>query len=317
MTERDDNSQREICRGGCGQVRVACGQSSDRQVKIWANDSDTLPFLVKELVAYNPKLVVLEASGGYERRLVRALASVGLPCAVVNPTQVKAYRLAAGIPAKTDRLDTRLLLSFGAKIEPEPHKTLSDQQIELKAQVARRQQLLSMVVQEKNRLQISEPEVQLSVERTLAFLKEERGLVEARVAELIETDEDNRARRDLLATSPGIGRVTSVGLVAYLPELGQLNRQQIAKLVGLAPLNRDSGLKTGKRRIQGGRASVRKLLYMAALTARRFNPLIRTFYERLRLAGKPYKVAMVACMRKLLTILNLMVRENMPWKAPA
>ena len=184
-----------------GKFELHVANSSDRQVKIWANDSDTLPFLVKELVAYNPKLVVLEASGGYERRLVRALASVGLPCAVVNPTQVKAYRLAAGIPAKTDRLDTRLLLSFGEKMEPEPHKTLSDQQIELKAQVARRQQLLSMVVQEKNRLQIS--------------------------------------------------------------------------------------------------------------------PLIRTFYERLRLAGKPYKVAMVACMRKLLTILNLMVRENMPWKAPA
>ena len=300
-----------------GKFELHVAKSSDRQVKVWANENDGLRLLVEELVAYGPTMVVLEASGGYERPLVRALAGVGLPCAVVNPTQVKAYRLAAGVPAKTDQLDTRLLLSFGERMEPEPHKTLSDQQIELKAQVARRQQLLSMVVKEKNRLQISEPEVQLSIERTLAFLKAELGLVEARVAELIETDENNRARRDLLATTPGIGRVTSAGLVAYLPELGHLNRQQIAKLVGLAPLNRDSGLKTGKRRIQGGRASVRKLLYMAALTARRFNTLIRTFYERLRQAGKPYKVAMVACMRKLLTILNLMVRENTPWQAPA
>jgi transposase len=300
-----------------GKFELHVANSCERQVDVFANESEGLLKLLDELGTYGPELVVLEASGGYERALVRALAAAGMPYAVVNPTQVKAYRTASGLPAKTDRLDTLLLVSFGERMRPKRQQALSDRQLELKAQVVRRQQLLSLVVREKNRLPISEPEVQPSVERTLAFLAQEVAQVEARIQVLIETDEACRARRDLLATTPGIGPVTSAGLVAQLPELGQFNRQQIARLVGLAPLNRDSGQKTGKRRIHGGRARVRKMLYMATLTARQRNPLIRTFYERLRQAGKPYKVAMVACMRKLLTILNLMVRNNTPWKAPA
>jgi transposase len=259
-------------------------------------------------------MVVVEATGGYEQRLVAELIDAGHDVARVNPAQVRNFARALGQLAKTDRIDARMLALYAEKVQPRLCEKLPENQAELDALVARRRQLVQMKTSEQNRLHQSEiRKVRKSVSHMLDQLREQIDEVDTEIAELIEDNDDWNARVQQLTTVPGVGPVTSRTIVAELPELGDLNRQAISALVGLAPINCDSGQSRGRRRISGGRATVRTALYMAALTARKHNPVIRCFAERLQKAGKPFKVVLTACMRKLLVILNTMVRNNTTW----
>jgi transposase len=277
-------------------------------------DTDGLNRLRELLKPHGRCLIVVEATGGYERRLVAELIDAGHDVARVNPRQVRDFARSLGQLAKTDRIDARVLALFAEKVQPRPCEKTPENQAEIEGLLARRRQLVQMKTGEQNRLHQSQvKKVRRSVSHMLDQLREEIDEVDRDIAELIEDNEDWNARVQQLASVPGVGPVTSRTLVAELPELGKLNRQAIAALVGVAPFNRDSGLFRGKRRIWGGRATVRATLYMAALTACRHNDVIRRFAERLRQAGKAAKVVLTACMRKLLTILNTMVRENTHW----
>jgi transposase len=279
------------------------------------NHSSAFTELVAELIALRPARIVVEATGGLEKPLVAALHAAGLPIIVVNPRQVRAFAKAIGQLAKTDRLDAAVLAHFAAAIKPPLRPLKSKEEQELEALLGRRGQLVEMLVAEKNRRHSATSE---AVRQTI---KEHLDWLADRIAEL---DEQLQARllssavwqnKDaILQSVPGIGPVVSFSLLADLPELGALNRQRISKLVGVAPLNCDSGQQRGVRHIFGGRARVRSMLYMAALTALRFNPVIKEFYQRLVAKGKPHKVALTACMRKLLSIVNLMVRNQTSWK---
>lgn len=279
------------------------------------NNPSAFAELLAELIVLQPARIVLEATGGLEKPLVAALRAVGLPVVVVNPRQVRAFAKALGQLAKTDRLDAAVLAHFGAAIKPPLRPLKSKEAQELEALMVRRGQLVEMLVAEKNRRHSA------SNEAVRETIKEHIDWLEDRIAEL---DEQLQARlassavwqnKDaILQSVPGIGPVVSFSLLAELPELGTLNRQRISKLVGVAPLNCDSGQQRGLRHIFGGRARVRSMLYMAALTALRFNPVIKAFYQRLVGKGKPHKVALTACMRKLLSIVNLMVRNQTVWK---
>jgi transposase len=241
------------------------------------------------------------------------LAARSCPLAVVNPRQVRDFARATGELSKTDQIDARILALFGERIRPEP-RPLPDETTELlDALVTRRRQLVDMLTAEKNRLGLARKSAEKSIKAHIRWLERALAGVEGELDLAIAKSPLWRAKEDLLRSVPGIGPVVSRTLLAELPELGTLNRQEIAKLVGVAPLARDSGKRRGNRRIWGGRASVRSALYMATLTASRFNPAIRQFYTRLLAKGKPKKVALVACMRKLLTILNAMIRHKTPW----
>jgi len=258
--------------------------------------------------------VVVEATGGYERSLVTALFEAGYRVAVVNPRQVRDFAKALGILAKTDRIDAAVLARFGQQVQPRLLEEDPAQRAELMQLVARRRQLIDLRTMESNRLQQTTARMaQKSITHVLKLLDKEVDQLEAEITRLLQSDDDWRAKVELLSTTPGVAKVTSATLVAEVPELGQLNRQAIAALVGLAPFNDDSGRHRGKRRIAGGRASVRRVLYMATLSARRCNPVIRAFAERLAAQGKKPKVIITACMRKLLVILNTMVKNNTPW----
>lgn len=279
------------------------------------NKSSAFGALLAELIALRPARIVLEATGGLEKPVVAALHAAGLPVVVINPRQVRAFAKAIGQLAKTDRLDARVLAHFAAAIKPPLRPLKSKDEQELEALMGRRGQLVDMLVAEKNRRHTA------TVEAVRDTIKEHIDWLEERIAEL---DEQLQARlvsspawqdKDaILQSVPGIGPVVSFSLLADLPELGTLNRQRISKLVGVAPLNCDSGQQRGVRHIFGGRARVRCMLYMAAFTATRFNPVIKEFYQRLVAKGKPHKVAITACMRKLLSIINLMVRNQTLWK---
>jgi transposase len=259
-------------------------------------------------------LVVMEATGGLERRLAATLVEAGHTVAVVNPRQVRDFARSIGRLAKTDRLDAQTIAWFAEKMRPRPLEKAPEKQAELDAFVARRRQLIALRTAERNRLEQSPSKaIRKSIQRMLDTLREELADIDAAIAQLIEDHDDWRTRAAVLDSVPGVGKVTSTTLVAELPELGKLNRQVIASLVGVAPLNCDSGQMRGTRAIWGGRARVRSALYMAALSARRHNPLIKRFADRLQAAGKKPKVVLVACMRKLLTILNTMVRTKTPW----
>jgi len=259
-------------------------------------------------------LVLLEATGRYERRVASELLDAGFNVAVVNPRQARDFARALGKLAKTDAIDARTLAEFAqlghvrlCEKEPEKRTLLDDL-------VTRRRQVVQMLAMEKTRLQVPQnKQTRLMIAKVIRLLEQQREDLDREIAELIESDDDWRNKRDLLSSVPGVGAVTAGGLVADLPELGKLNRQQIASLVGVAPVNRDSGMMRGQRSIFGGRASVRTTLYMATFCATKYNPVIRRFAERLRAAGKPFKVMIVAAMRKLLTILNVMLKENRPW----
>jgi transposase len=279
-----------------------------------ATTPTALAALVTRLVQAGPTVVVLEASGGYEVPVAAACAAAGLPVAVVNPRQVRAFAQALGHTAKTDAIDAHVLALFGARVQPVPRPLADAATHALAALVARRRQLLEMLGAERQRAaQATTRPVQRDLRQHIRWLERRVRDVEGEIGTAIEASPVWRVREDLLRSVPGIGPVVARTLVADLPELGHLNRRQIAALVGLAPFNRDSGQWRGRRMIWGGRAPVRATLYMAGLVAARHNPVLRGFYQRLRAAGKAPKVALVAVMRKLLTMLNAMVRDTQPW----
>jgi transposase len=287
------------------------------EVSSFANDETGISALVERLLAVSPKLVVLEATGGLERLLVAALLAAGLPVVVVNPRQVRDFAKASGRLAKTDRMDAQVLAHFAQAIEP-MQRALPDEAARALADLlARRRQLVGMLTMEKTRLQQARDKgVREDVKAHVAWLEKRLQASEAGLRQAVESSPAWQARRDLLAEVKGVGEVTALTLIALLPELGQIDRKQIAALAGVAPFNRDSGTLRGKRTVWGGRAVVRQVLYMATLTAVRYNPTLKVFYERLRGKGKTAKVALVACMRKLLTMLNAMLRDGKPWQPP-
>lgn len=284
-----------------------------------ANDERGVSSLVDRLREDAPELIVLEATGGYELLCVAALAAAALPVVVVNPRQVRDFARATGQLAKTDRIDADLLALFAERVRPSVRPLPDAEAQELDALLARRRQLLEMLQAERNRLgQVfgrGKRPVKKSLKAHIAFLERELRIADTDLSEMIRRSPAWRERDDLLQSVPGIGRVVSLTLLADLPELGRLSRREIAKLVGVAPLSRDSGTFRGRRFVQGGRATVRAMLYMGALVATKRNAVIRAFYQRLVAAGKPKKLALVACMRKLLTILNIMVKTGQHWSA--
>lgn len=278
------------------------------------NDRKGQKALLRALLDRPVALVVLEASGGYERAALAVLAEAGLPVFRADPKRVRRYAQAAGVLAKTDRLDARVLADFARDLRPALRPLPERALLELAELVQRRAQLVELKGVEDNRIETANaPEALRSIEAVVAALEGEIGRVEAEIARRIAARPDWEARVRLLASVPGVGDVTSQTLLAELPELGSLGRGEIASLAGLAPFARESGALKGKRFIRGGRASVRKALYMAALVAVRWNPVLKAFYERLLAKGKPKKLALTACMRKLLVILNSMTRDNRPW----
>jgi len=266
--------------------------------------------VVAAAVAAKPMLVVLEATGGYQAAVVAALAVAGVPVAVVNPRQARDFAKATGRLAKTDSIDALMLARFGEAVRPEPRPLKSEELSELDALSRRREQLLGMLVMEKNRLKMAAKSVVPSIRKHIRWLEEQLNDVDTELQTRIRNSELWRTKDDLLRSVKGVGPVLSTTLLCSLPELGSLNRKQIAALVGVAPLNRDSGSFRGRRTIWGGRARVRSALYMATLVAVRFNPPLKAFYQRLVDRGKPKKLALTAAMRKLLTILNAMIRDS-------
>jgi transposase len=280
------------------------------------HNTDGIAALVKWLRNKNPQRIVLEATGGYERVLAAELAAAQLPVVMVNPRQTRDFAKALGLLAKTDDIDAEGLALFAEKIQPQLRPIPTEQQQAIKELVARRRQLTKMHAAELNRItRVGSAGVRLSIEHILEALQRQRQEVDDQLDRHIRSTDVDKQKDDLLQSVPGIGPKTSRMLLICLPELGDLNRQQIASLVGLAPMNHDSGKHRGQRKIRGGRAHVRSALYMAAFNARQTNPIIRNFFQRLRDAGKAYKVAMTACMRKLLLILNTMVKTNQHWIA--
>jgi transposase len=277
-----------------------------------ANDANGIKTLVEQLRAVKPLLVVLEATGGIERAVVRALAE--LPVTVTNPRQVRDFAKATGQLAKTDVLDAQILARFAEAVRPALRPLADEITLELRALISRRRQITEMLTAEKNRLSRAPRRVQKRIEAHIRWLQSELERADEDLDQTIRQSPVWREQEDLLKSVPGIGPVVSRTVLAELPELGNLNRKQIAALVGVAPLNWDSGLLRGRRVIWGGRSHVRTALYMAALTGSRRNPVIREFYKRLRAAGKAPNVALVACMRKLLVILNAMLRHRVPWR---
>ena len=279
-----------------------------------AYDATGITTVLMPLTQVSPIRIVVEATGGLERPLLRALVDAALPVIVVNPRQVRDFAKATGQLAKTDALDAQVLARFAEVIQPTLRVLPDPQTQELAAVLARRRQVLAMQGAEHNRLDRAPGRVRKRIEAHLRWLRDELARLDADLDDLIQQSPIWRAREELLQSVPGIGPVMSRTVLAELPELGLLNRKQIAALVGVAPFNRDSGRLRGHRTIWGGRASVRRVLYMAALVATRWNPVIRLCYQRLRAAGKAPKVALVAAMRKLLTILNAMVHHGTPWQ---
>jgi transposase len=286
------------------------------QGKVWRVSNDEAGFaqLLPQLQKLSPALVVLEATGGYERGVTAALAEAGIPVAVVNPRQVRDFARATGILAKTDVLDAKVLAHFGAAVRPQARGLAEEELAHLRELVGRRRQVVEMLTAEKNRLRQTGRTVRERIKQHIAFLEAELEESNHDLDALLHQSPLWREREDLLQSAPGIGPVVSLTLVAELPELGTLSGKQIAALVGVAPLNRDSGRRRGQRTVWGGRAEVRAVLYMATLAATRFNPVIQSVYQRLLAAGKPKKVALVACMRKLLVILNAMLKHHAPWR---
>lgn len=287
---------------------------SDGEVTQVGNDETGVKGLVSRLQALSPSLVVMEATGGYEWLVAAALAGRGIPVAVVNPRQVRDFAKAIGALAKTDRIDARVLARFGEAVQPEPRPLPTPEAKELEEFLSRRRQIVDMLTMEKNRLAIAATKrMKKSIEKHITWLEEALRRSNDDIDTAVKASPVWREKEDLLRSVPGIGPVTARTLLAHLPELGTLSRRQIAALVGVAPLNRDSGTMQGTRTCWGGRAELRQLLYMAALAGVRRNDVIRTTYRALRARGKKPKVALVACMRKLLTILTAMVRDGRRW----
>lgn len=295
---------------------------NELEVAVWG-EANTTPYpnsakglktLMNDLNRDGVQLIVVEASGGYEYQPVTTLLQAGLPVALVNPTRVRRFAQASGQMAKTDRLDAQVLAHFAKVMQPEVWVLKSELEEQLSTLVSRRRQLVEMLTAEKNRLGTAKEYARTSLQRHIEWMQTDLAEIEAEMEEILQSDGDYREKVELLDSVPGVGRVTALTLVAQLPELGLVNAKQIAALAGVAPLNRDSGRHRGKRRTFGGRSGVRSTLYMAALSATRYNPVIKAFYERLLAKGKEKKVALTACMRKLLVTLNAIARDQRAWE---
>lgn len=292
---------------------VAAG--SDAKVRRYDNDPAGLALLVRDLLTAAPARIVLESTGGYERAVVAELFAAALPAVVVNPRQVRDFAKAMGVLGKTDAIDARVLARFAAAFSPPAQKAPEELIVTMGALVARRRQLVGMRTEELNRLrQTPVSRIRKSIERVLQALNKQIEELDDEMDRTLRGSPHWRQTAELLKSVPGIGDQTARTLIAEMPELGTLSRQRVAALAGLAPFPDDSGKHRGQRRIRGGRAPVRTALFMATLVATRFNPTVERWYRRLLASGKPKKVALVACMRKLLTALNTMVRDRRPWK---
>ena len=278
------------------------------------NDAEGIRLLVDSMRQLSPMLIVTEATGGYERQMVAHLAAAGLPIAVVNPTRVRRFADSLGQLAKTDKIDAQAIAHFASVVRPPVRALKSEEEQYLGDLLDRRRQIIAMQTAEKNRLHTSPGRIRCDIEEHVDWLAVKLSELDKEIADMIRDSQEWREKAALLRTVPGVGPVTAATLLADLPELGTLNRQKIAALVGVAPFNRDSGKKRGKRRIFGGRAAVRRTLYMATLVCTKHNPVIKRFYDSLVERGKEKKVALTACMRKLLVILNAMVRKQEAWR---
>lgn len=296
---------------GKARLDVAVGKSGEE----WAakNDLTGIQSTVEHLVSLRPALIVMESTGGLELPLMLALSKVGLPFALVHPGRVRNFARSIGLLAKTDKLDAHLLAHFAEAVQPALTCLADEAEQQLNALMLRRRQLLDILVAEKNHLLSMHPCQRTSVEEHITWLEDKLAQVNQEIQEQIEHNPEFKEKDAILQSANGVGPVLSAKLLSGLPELGKFNRKQISALVGVAPFNDDSGRRRGKRRIKGGRADVRKVLYMATVAAIRFNPIIHSFYHHLLAQGKLRKVALVACMRKLLTILNAMIRDMRPF----
>lgn len=299
-----------------GKQQLSVNIATDKKVWSWANDETGRAELSDWIVGQQAALIVVEASGGYETALVNELVAREQEVALVNPTRVRAFARAEGVLAKTDQLDAGVIARFGATMKPEARARREAGQVELNELVTRRRQLVLMMTAEKNRLHTASPTMQEHINSHIAWLQAQIEALEEQISQAIKANPAWAETAKRVDRVPGIGFITAATLVADLPELGQLNRQKISALVGLAPFNHDSGKQRGKRRIFGGRTSVRSVLYLATLSAIRHNPVIKAFYQRLLDRGKLKKVALTACMRKLLVILNTMIKTGQDWHPP-
>jgi len=284
--------------------------------RVWqvANAPEGINQLVKWMVELDPELIVVEATGGYQRAVVEALFVAGLAVAVVNPARVRQFARACGLLAKTDKLDAQVLAVFGQKVQPRHYTGKSEAEKQLSALLVRRRQLDEILKAEQNRLRTICPSLKSSVQRMIACLKEEKKILDMQIQQFVAQQDGWQEQTEILKSAPGVGQVTTATLLAELPELGKMDRKKIAALVGVAPMNYDSGKKRGYRKTKGGRGDVRSVLYMSTLVATRYNPLIRAQYQQLLKRGKLKKVALMACMRKFLTILNAMLRDQQPFR---
>lgn len=277
------------------------------------NDIDGMGKLIDRLKPLSPSLVVVESTGGLERGVLAELSAAGIPIALVNPGRVREFAKSIGLLGKTDKIDAGLLVRFGEATQPKPTRLPSNDEQKLSAWMTRRHQVVEMLTMEKNHLASAHPAVLASVKTIMDALQEELDDLNREIDEFIDQHPAFKQKKEILRSAPGIGQVTAAILLADLPELGTVDRKKVASLVGVAPFNNDSGRHRGKRRVKGGRPSVRTVLYMATLSATRYNPVIRSFYQHLLAVGKEKKVAIVACMRKLLTFLNAMIRDSKKW----
>jgi transposase len=282
----------------------------DSQVRDYPNTHSGLERMSRFLIKNAVDLVVMEASGGYERQPASDLRTSGLSVAVVNPTYVRRFAQGMGTLAKTDTIDARLIAHFASVKQPKPQPARTAEEEQLAALVERREQLVSLLSVEKNRLSKASDYSKASIQISIQFLTEQIDTIETEIKELVSKSPERQAKLRCMCSFIGVGDVTAVTLLTEMPELGKESREHIAALAGVAPINRDSGKMKGKRRTYGGRARVRRTLYLAALSASKHNPIIRAFYERLLAAGKEKKVALVACMHKILTILNAMLKKG-------
>jgi len=292
---------------------IAIRQSDE----VWQvnNDPEGIAQLIGQLKTLDPRLIIMEATGGYETNAALELGVAGFAVAIINPRQARDFAKSMGRLAKTDKIDALMLARFGEAIRPEPRELPNEQSVKLQALLVRRRQVIEMLVAEKNRVKMTHPTMKPRVDEHIEWLEKELEDLDNDLGNMLHLSPIWREKEELFRSIPGVGRVLAVTLLAELPELGQLNRKKIAALVGVAPFNCDSGKMHGKRAIWGGRACVRNSLYMATLAATRWNPIIMDYYHHMKELGKPSKVALVACMRKLLCILNAMAHTNQSWSS--
>ena len=286
----------------------------ERQEQQMSNTQQGIAEVVQWMKELQPELIVVEATGGYQRAVVEALFHAGLCVAVVNPARVRQFARACGLLAKTDKLDAQVLAVFGQRVQPKPYTGKSEAEKQLSALLVRRRQLEEMLKAEQNHLRTTSPSLKSSVEQVIVCLQEQKKRLDEQIQQFLQEQKGWQEPKEILGSAPGVGMVTTATLLAELPELGKMDRKKIAALVGVAPMNYDSGKKRGYRKTKGGRSEVRSVLYMSTLVATRYNPVIQKQYQQLLKRGKLKKVALTACMRKFLTILNAMLRDRQPFR---